>query len=221
MLHVIVAHPAEARPLVARYNLREESGHGVYRVYRGDTLIVAVGGLGKTAAAAATGYLFAVTGDGAGAGADGDGAWVNLGMAGHSELEIGRGLLAHKVIDEGSGACWYPPLMLEAPCPSATVLTVERLEEDYEGERLYDTEASGFFSAASRFATAELVHAFKIVIDNHGATLGETFSDEVMEDLVASKLGLLDGLFDELRSAAAARSERRRQAAGLRLEGER
>lgn len=215
MLHVIVAHAAEARPLVARYNLREEDGHGAYPLYRGENLVVGVAGPGKTAAAAAAGFLFAA-GDG-----DRDGAWVNVGMAGHSDLEIGRGLLAHKVVDEGSGACWYPPLMIETTCPSATVLTVEQLEEDYEGEVLYDTEAAGFFTAASRFSSCELIHAFKVVIDNHGATLGETFSDEVMEDLVESKLGLLDGLFDELRSAADGLRGRRRQATGMRVEGER
>jgi hypothetical protein len=142
-------------------------------------------------------------------------------MAGHSELEIGRGLLAHKVVDEGSGACWYPPLIIETACPSATVLTVDVLEEDYEGDRLYDTEAAGFFAAASRFATCELVHAFKIVIDNHGATLGESFTPAVMEDLVASKLGLLDGLFDELRCTSELVRRRRDEGRSLAAEGER
>lgn len=215
MLHIVVAHPAEARPLVARYNLRGENGHGAFSVYRGDSLTVAVGGAGKTAAASAAAYLFAAAGGGR------DDAWVNVGMAGHSELEIGRGLLAHKVVDEGSGACWYPPLMIETACPSATVLTVERLEEDYDGERLYDTEAAGFFAAASRFAVCELIHAFKIVIDNHGATLGESFTPEVMEDLVASKLGLLDGLFDELRGASELVRRRREEGRGVAAEGER
>jgi hypothetical protein len=215
MLNVVVAHAAEARPLVARYGLRGEPGHGAFTIYRGGSLTVAAGGAGKTAAAAATAYLFA-----AGGGVR-DGAWVNIGMAGHAELEVGRGLLAHKVTDEGSGASWYPPLVVETTCPSASVLTVERLEEDYEGERLYDTEAAGFFAAASRFATAELVQAFKIVIDNHGATLGERFTPEVMEDLVASKLGLLDGLFDELRRAADLVRRRHDEARAIAAEGER
>jgi adenosylhomocysteine nucleosidase len=215
MIHLVVAHSAEARPLVARYDLRGENGHGAFPVYRGDSLVVAVGGPGKTAAASAAGYLFAAGGGGR------DAAWVNLGMAGHAELEIGRGLLAHKVVDEGSGACWYPPLTIETACPSATVHTVEGLEEDYEGDRLYDTEAAGFFAAASRFATCELVHAFKIVIDNHGATLGESFTPEVMEDLVASKLGVLDGLFDDLRCASELVRRRREQGRGMAAEGER
>ncbi|HEX6203411.1 MAG TPA: hypothetical protein VF100_10430 [Thermoanaerobaculia bacterium] len=215
MLHVVVAHPAEARPLVARYNLRGEPGHGAFTVYRGDGLAVAVGGTGKTAAAAAAAYLFAS------GGGMRDAAWVNVGMAGHAEMEIGRGLLAHKVTDEGSGACWFPPLVVETTCPSASVLTVERLEEDYEGERLYDTEAAGFFAAASRFATCELVHAFKIVLDNHGATLGDRFAPEVMEDLVESKLALLDGLFEELRRAGELVRRRHEEGRGIVVEGER
>ena len=215
MLHVVVAHPAEARPLVARFNLRGEPGHGAFTLYRGDSLTVAVGGPGKTAAAAAAAYLFGA------AGGVRDGAWVNVGMAGHAELDVGRGLLAHKVTDEGSGCSWYPPLTIETACPSAAVLTVERLEEDYEGERLYDTEAAGFFAAASRFATCELVHAFKVVIDNHGATLGDRFAPEVMEDLVESKLGLLEGLFEELRGASEAVRGRRDEASRIAAKGER
>lgn len=215
MLHVVVAHPAEARPLVARFNLRGEPGHGAFTVYRGDSLAVAVGGPGKVAAAAAAAYLFAASGGVR------DAAWVNVGMAGHAELDVGRGLLAHKVTDEGSGRSWYPPLVVETTCPSASLLTVERLEEDYEGERLYDTEAAGFFAAASRFATAELVHSFKVVIDNHGATLGDRFTPEVMADLVESKLGLLEGLFDELRAASESVRRRHDEARDVAAKGER
>jgi hypothetical protein len=178
-------------------------------------MVLTVSGPGKTAAAAAATHLFAASGG------ERDGVWVNVGMAGHGDLDIGRGVLAHKVIDEGSGRCWYPPLTLETPCPSATVLTVERLEEDYEGDRLYDTEAAGFFAAASRFATSELVHAFKVVIDNPAATLGDRFSPDVMEDLVASKLGVLGGLFDELRRMGDAVRSRRAAGRELVVPGER
>jgi hypothetical protein len=215
MLNVVVAHPSEARPIVARYNLRPENGAVPYPLYRSESLSLIVSGPGKTAAAGAAAYLF-----GAGGGRR-DGGWVNVGMAGHVDLDIGRGVLAHKVIDDGSGQCWYPPVVVETACPTSVVLTVERLEEDYEGERLYDTEAAGFFAAASHFATSELVHGFKIVIDNHGATLGEKFAREVMEDLVASKLGLLDGLFDELRRTAELVRQRRAQGGARTVLGER
>jgi hypothetical protein len=42
-----------------------------------------------------------------------------------------------------------------------------------------------------------------------------------MEDLVASKLGLLDGLFDELRAASELVRRRRDEGRGVAAEGER
>ena len=194
MIHLVVAHPAEARPLIARYNLQGDPAP--FPLYRGDGMLLVVSGPGRTAAAAAAGFLAGV--DGAGPGT----AWLNLGMAGHSELPIGQGLLAQRVHDATSGATWFPALVFDAPCPTAPVVTVERLEQDYEDEPLYDTEAAGFFAAASRFASVELVHAYKIVIDNHGATLGDNFTAEVMEDLVQSKLVALESVLLELRSMA-------------------
>jgi adenosylhomocysteine nucleosidase len=192
MIHLLVAHPAEARPLVERYGLREAPA-GPFPLFRGDSMVLAISGPGKTATAAAAGWLYLAAGGVA------DGAWLGVGMAGHAEMEIGSGVLAHKVVDAGTGESWYPPIVLEHPAPSATVITVDKLEHDYDGPPLYDTEAAGFFSAAARFATAELVHAFRIVADNHGATLGDNFAPDVAEDLVASKLGLLDGWIEELK----------------------
>ncbi len=213
MIHLVVAHAAEARPLAARYGLREVAGPGDLPLFRGDGMALAVSGPGKLRTAAAAGYLFAA------AGGVRDAAWLNLGMAGHAELAIGQALLAHKVSDAGSGTCWYPPMAFEPPCPTAAVLTVDRLEQDYEGERLYDTEAAGFFAAAGRFATSELVHACKIVIDNHGATLGEVFTDAVMEDLVAARLSLTDGLLAELRGLSEEVRRRRREGRARHAEG--
>lgn len=194
MIHVVVAHPAEARPLIARYNLQGDPAP--FPLYRGDDMLLAVSGPGRTAAAAAAGFLAGVDASGAGT------AWLNVGMAGHGELKIGQGLLAQRVHDATSGATWFPALVFDAPCPTAAVVTVERLEQDYDDDQLYDTEAAGFFAAASRFASTELVHAYKIVIDNHGATLGDNFSAEVMEDLVQSKLVALDSVLLELRRMA-------------------
>lgn len=192
MIHFIVSRSAEARPLIDRYGLEERAG-GPFPLFANRHTALAVSGPGKMATAAATGWLFQACG------AERDGAWLHVGMAGHAETEIGSGLLAHKVTDQGSGRSWYPAIMLEHPAPSTTVITVDQLDREYEGEALYDTEASGFLSAAERFATIELVHAYRVVVDNHGATLGDNFADDVVEDLVESKVSILDGWVEELR----------------------
>lgn len=191
MIHLVVSRPAEARPLRRRYGL-EAVADAPFPTYLGDGVALAVGGEGKTSLAAATAHLFHA------AGGRPDGVWLNLGVAGHGEMELGRCALAHKVVDAGSDAAWYPPLVVETPLPSAVVITVERLRGEYHGGALYDSVAAGFFAAAERFATAELVHALKIVADNHGAALGDGFSPQVMEDLVESKVDLVAALLAEL-----------------------
>ena len=44
-------------------------------------------------------------------------------------------------------------------------------------KRLYDMEASGFFLAANKFSTKELIHSLKIVSDNESLS-SQTFSKE-------------------------------------------
>lgn len=192
MIHFVVSRLSAARPLIDRYGLKERSG-GPFPLFANQHTSLAISGRGKMVTAATTGWLYETCGAGQ------DGAWLHVGMAGHAEAEIGSGLLAHKVVDQGTGAAWYPAIMMEHPAPSATVITLDQLDREYEGDELYDIEASGFLAAAEHFATAELVHVYRIVADNHGATLGDNFADEVVEDLVASKMSILDGWVEELR----------------------
>lgn len=208
MIHFVVSSPAAALPVIDRYGLEERRG-GAFPLYMNGETSLTVSGAGKMATAAAAGWLFHA------AGGVVDGAWLHLGLAGHAETDIGTGLLAHKVIDRGSGHAWYPAIMMENPAPSGVVMTVDQMDQEYDEGLLFDTDASGFFTATEHFATIELVHAYRIVADNHGATLGDNFSDDVVEDLVASKVGVIDGWVEELRElSAVAREGREGGAAG-------
>lgn len=196
MIRLVVALQAEARPLVERYGLAA-AGSEPFPIYRGERAVLLVSGSGKLATAVATSHLHAA------AGGERDAAWLHLGLAGHRDLPIGHGSLAHKVIDQGSGESWYPPILVGSPASSATVLTVDRREHDFEGPWMYDTEASGFFTAASRYSTLELVHAFKIVADTPDATLGDRSSAAFIDDLVRSKLEVVGRIADGLAQLAA------------------
>lgn len=223
MIHLVVSQPAVARPLLEHLQLDADSS-GAFPVYRRGDVALVVAGAGKMAAAAATAHLHLATGGGR------DGGWLNVGVAGHAEREIGCGLLAHKVVDAGSGAAWYPPALLLAapddagatagetagsPPATAALVTVDRLEGEYDGGALYDTEAAGFFTAAGRVAGVELVQAYKVVADNHDATLGDNFGPAVVEDLVRSKLDVLDRLLARLtRMSETARLPQRARVTG-------
>ncbi len=187
MLHLVTALSCEARPLIRRYKLEALSSEGNFRLFAGAGVRLVVSGPGKTAAAAAVGFL---RGFFAG---EGTRAWLNVGIAGHGDLPIGQPVLAHKIRDASSGQVHYPVLAFKSPCPSAEVVTVDRVERRFDSPGAFDMEASGFFAAASRFATAEVVHALKIISDNR-ASGTENVSEEGVEELIEGRLDVVEAI---------------------------
>ena len=181
MIHLVVALPAEARPLASHFSLRAAAEASLFPIYEGEQMSLIVSGIGKTAAAAAVAYLFARSGEVR------NRAWLNLGIGGHRARPVGEPLLAHKVVDEGSGRSWFPPAAFEASCSSCVVRTVDRVELGYPGDGVYDMEAAGFYATASRLATSELVQVVKVVSDNLDRG-PQGLSREKVEDLIESAL---------------------------------
>ena len=200
MIHIVVALPCEADPFVSRYRLTKTATATAFRLYQGDHMRVIVSGIGKTAAAAATAYLHALTGSRA------DVPWLNIGIAGHAEQTLGTGLLAHKIIDHASGRCWYPPLVTESPCRSDTVLTVDRPARHYETDYLYDMEAAGFYGTACRLVSAELVQCYKVVSDNRQSP-SENVNKTLARGLIADRIGEIDTLIAALGELAGQMSD--------------
>ncbi|HVS00250.1 MAG TPA: hypothetical protein VMW27_26720 [Thermoanaerobaculia bacterium] len=182
MLRFVVALQAEARPIVDRFRMEAVFESHPFRVYRGDESWLIVSGLGKAAAAAATAYLHLLSGGMTGK------AWFNVGIGGHGLHLVGDSFLAHKVTDQASGLSWYPQLVIDAPRPTAPILTVEKVEEEYTPPWIYETQAAGFFPTACRFSTAELVHCFKVISDNPDATLSRRMSTSYVQSLVEQNL---------------------------------
>ena len=198
MLRFVVALQAEARPLVERFGLAPVS-EAPFPLYRGEEAWLIVSGQGKAAAAAATAYLHLASGGILGL------AWLNVGLGGHGLRTLGEGVVAHKISDAASGVSWYPQLVIDSPSPTAPLLTVERVDEEYEPPWVYESEAAGFFPIACRFSVAELVHCYKVVSDNPDATLARRVTGVDVEVLIGRNLGKietfargLDGLAREL-----------------------
>lgn len=195
MTHLVVALWSEARPLVDRLGLRPAEPGAPFRLYRGDDLALVVSGVGKTAAAAATAFLFAA------AGQRRDRPWINVGIAGHGSLPVGRGLLAHRVEDAGSGRVWYPCPLFDLPAATAAVVTVDRVAADYPADAACDMEAAGFLAAACRLAPAELVHVYKIVSDGP-QTDRRSLDARRVGELVAPHAGVVERLVAANRALA-------------------
>jgi hypothetical protein len=163
MLRFVVAVAPEADALVRRY--RMELQEGAFRWYRSEAAALVISGVGNTAAAAATGYLHAKTGE------EPLGVWLNFGTAGHRDRPRGDLVLAHTVRDAAFGKSYHPTLLDGPDLEAVEIRTVERPEVEFDSDALYDMEAYGFVATAIRFSTSELVQSIKIVSDNRESTL--------------------------------------------------
>lgn len=191
-LNLVVALPAEAKPLIAHYRLKRlQSEHG-FPVYQGAQVSLIVSGVGKVNSAAATAYLQAINHF------QKDRIWVNAGIAGHARQAVGQLLLAHQVEDQASGRSWYPPLVIKPEINTEKLLTLDRPSDDYPASAMVDMEASGFIITAQRFSSSELVHCLKVISDNAEQPVGGLNAKRVQELMAADMPKTLDHLRRQL-----------------------
>ncbi|MDH3377688.1 MAG: hypothetical protein OEQ39_12120 [Gammaproteobacteria bacterium] len=182
-MHFVVALLAEARPLIDRFVLRACGQHRAFTVFSsadGGTHLI-VSGIGKVRAAAATAYLHAATG------ANPHNAWLNIGIAGHASRPLGTVVRSSRITDAATGCSWYPPQVIKSDCAGAEVICVDRVEESYHGEAVYDMESAGFYPTAARFSNAEVVQCCKIVSDNLAKPAQRLRAADV-ESIIASRI---------------------------------
>lgn len=181
-VNIVVAHGLESKPLIQLFDLQKQEAATAYPVYENDTgIALIVSGIGKPAAAKATNYLATLQ-----AQKDTDFcAWLNIGIAGHRTAELGSAFLVHKIIDLATGESYYPSLLVRAVASeterttgrestqksttqfeTTSVVTVEKIERDYPEDAVYEMEAFGFYSSATRLVTAELIQVYKVISDN-------------------------------------------------------
>jgi len=195
MLNIVVALPAEARPLLDHFKLRDKQHNTAFPLYRNTEMALIVSGPGKVAAAAATAFLAGM------ATAPGTRAWLNIGIAGHAQHGIGTGFVAHRITDSTTGTSWYPPQLLDLSLPTGSVVTVDVPETEYPAAALYEMEASGFFPVACRFSSSELVQCFKIISDNK-TRASTAVTAKLCKQLISDRLADIDKLVTALSTMA-------------------
>ncbi|MFQ5675851.1 MAG: hypothetical protein ACE5G1_08155 [bacterium] len=190
MINLVVALIHEARPLIDHFHMKKQIGRPPYTIYTNGEFNIIISGIGKLLAAAATAYLQASSS------ADLT-AWLNLGIAGHSQLEIGQGFIAHKVVDQATLDCYYPPLVFPFPCPTSDLETVDQPSSRFEKNRGYDMEVSGYYKIALRTSTTELIHCYKVVSDNRVQRL-EKISKDLVIRLISDRMNEIESILTML-----------------------
>lgn len=191
MLNLVVALPAEAKPLVDHWTLSRQDSCTVYPLYAAAGIRLIVCGPGKHAAVLATAFLAGV------ASTPENELWLNVGIAGSAGYPVGTPVLANKVVDDVSGEIFYPTHAFHRICASSSVVTVPEVENNYGGSNVYDMEASGFLMAATRFAPSEQIQVFKVISDGPEAP-PEHLAKDAVSALVKGTLAPLQTLCEEL-----------------------
>jgi adenosylhomocysteine nucleosidase len=191
MMNLVVALKAEARPLIRHYELQHRHAGTTFPVYLGTDMALVVSGPGKAAAAAATEWLQGLTQGNKG------NAWLNIGIAGHASYAVGNARIANRITEQATNRSWYPPQVYDLDIETGRLLTVDTPENDYTVDALYDMEAAGFYPAACRFSSSELVQCFKIVSDNKMHT-NTKITAKHCEQLVGSQLKTINSLVETL-----------------------
>ena len=193
----VTALSCEARPLLDAwdFNKIESSPFAIYHSAK-DKLLLIISGVGSDKSATAVRYLASkirkreIT-----ALVDTrDSIWINFGIAGHREHELGRGFLIHKINDISRNMSFYPWRL--PYYASAEINCHMQGQNRYPADSLVDMESAGFFANATSITANELVHLYKVVSDNSGTSV---LDKEGVAKLLAPHIPNLDTLATKLR----------------------
>ncbi len=166
------------------YRLKKSHDDNAFDLYRGDNMACIISGTGKVASSAACAWIAARYEDEASI------AWINLGIAGAAQHDLGTLFSLHQVIDADDGHRYYPAPAIKGELEGSACMTLSQPSEDYREDCLFDMEASGFMYASLRFSSAELIKSFKIVSDNRREKPAK--NRQAVSNLVHQHIDLID-----------------------------
>lgn len=181
-MNFIVALSCEAKPIIDELRLTKQFSPTPFPVFRNDFHRLVVSGIGKVAAAAATGFLL-----GSSSTKQEVQAYLNVGIAGHGTLQTNTAFIASCISDDQDKAIFYPPQIIDSDFEHSRLCTCSNPNQKYEKGLGFDMEAHAFYSIASRSATRELIQVLKVVSDNEGRSL-ESIQPTMVKEYICNHL---------------------------------
>lgn len=164
---IVAALTAETKPLLRHFQLQKDPTFKRLEVFSNRETFLITTGVGKVRSAVAVASFFAAVDDVESFIA------LNIGIAGAAAgngFEIGTPLLAHKIIDQGTGRAYFPDLLVNTSLKETVLTTVERPHSMTCDEApiagAVDMEGSGFFQAATTFLSPHRIGCIKIISDH-------------------------------------------------------
>lgn len=161
-MNLVCALACEAKPMIDLLRL-QKINHAPYARFCGDLdgrpVNLLISGVGAENMLSAINWLQEIE-------VCDNNAWLNIGIAGHQNLDLGQLVLVHCVSDPESTRRHYPPLVVSYDGVSRPLISYNKPCTDYPQSALVDMEGSAFFTAALRSSSPELVQSLKVVSDN-------------------------------------------------------
>ena len=201
-INFVVALPCEAKPIITHFNLRKRDST-LFKIYsnQNHSIWLIISGIGSSASSRATKYL-ALDSE-----AEMGTAWLNIGIGGHKDLPLATAILAQRIVDSKTEQSWFPQLVFDPQCLTASVKTVEKPDFNYPDDNVVEMEASGFYSAAESYSTREMVHCMKIISDNSQSPAGK-ITAAMVDKLISRNLSSIKELVRKLQVLSMEEEER-------------
>jgi len=192
MIHIFCALSCEAQPLIQHFKLTKLKQFDLFRIYQSDDkeINLTITGVGKLNTASAVSYHHACFNTSV------SDIWLNIGVAGHKDLNVGDILIVNKITDEHDETHWYPQIVFTPPCESTNLITLDKASTDYQ-DSLFDMEASAFYQMAIRLGTAELIHCLKVVSDNTEQP-AETVNTDKVKKIITAQINIIESVIERL-----------------------
>jgi hypothetical protein len=190
-IHLLVALPAEARPLITHFGLKRQQPDGDFPLYRSENIALVRSGVGRDAAAAAARFLATKWN------LHQPAAWLNIGIAGHATRTVGSPILAKAVHDNATGERWELDLSFAPPCDTELLTTLEQPEFDYDRPEAFDMEAAGFIATIKTLDPSAIAHCFKIISDNR-ANPAKGINGPMVSRLIGDQIETIQSLVQRL-----------------------
>jgi nucleoside phosphorylase len=186
---LVIALPAEARPVRHHFHLQRDQKPSPFPLYRNSDIALVLSGPGKAAAREATAWLHERLKP------DNCALWFNLGIAGHPERRVGQVVVASTVEDRSSGECWNTRLPAELPTEQERLITLDTPDLEYSQTAVVDMEAAGFYGAALEFADPEQIGCIKIISDNREQP-ADQINGKWVSELIGDRLDLINEIVE-------------------------
>lgn len=165
ILTMMVALNCEAKPWVDFYKLKKVEDKPFVRFAKdGVNVEIIVTGIGSMAMSTAIGWA-AGRAD-VNPRAPFNRVWLNIGIAGHLDRDIGEIVRVHSFIDAIDLKRHYLPQTAKWSGPSDALLSVNAPTNSYPDDAMVDMEGLAFYKSASVFSESEVLASIKVISDN-------------------------------------------------------